>query len=197
MRGLSKACTLAARVLEFSDTMNGNIIVMPEPGRPDLSILTDTAGEMGWTVEVARNLDEVQAAQSGRKTVAILMQRGAFGLRCSWGEALGRVRSVSGPTRIVVCHGLGEPVDWQSLADAGAFHALALPLQENEVRQSLGFVWAAENRANEGNGLAMAADAVTGADLQAIRRLPSLERHVHRARAASGSVGNAMTRAVG
>ena len=185
---------MAACVLTVSGTMNGNIILIPEPGRVDFSVLANAAGEMGWTLEVARNLDEVQSARNCRKTVAILLQREAFGSRCSWAEALGNVRGVSGPTRIVVCHSLGEPIDWQSLSDAGAFHALALPLQENEVRQSFGFVWAAENRIDD---LAMADDAVTSADLSAIRRLPSLERHVHRSRAAGGSLGNAMTRATG
>jgi hypothetical protein len=32
------------------------------------------------------------------------------------------------------------------LAEAGAFHALALPFDSSEIRQSLGFVWSARLR---------------------------------------------------
>jgi hypothetical protein len=49
----------------------------------------------------------------------------------------------------VVCHGFSEPIDWPALRDAGAFDALWLPLKEDEVRRSLGFVWEAEKRRGE------------------------------------------------
>jgi len=42
--------------------------------------------------------------------------------------------------RLVACHGLAESIDWPELCDAGAFHALGLPLNEDEVRSSLGFI---------------------------------------------------------
>jgi hypothetical protein len=47
---------------------------------------------------------------------------------------------------VIACHGFAESIDWPELCDAGAFHTLWLPLKENEVRQSLGFVWGSEKR---------------------------------------------------
>ena len=83
----------------------------------------------------------------------LFFHRSAFG-SCSWVDAVHLVRSVLPEVRQIACPAFSEWVDWPSLSDAGAFHTLWLPMKENEVRQSLGFVREAETR------LASAADSI-------------------------------------
>jgi len=72
----------------------------------------------------------------------VLFYRDAFGPDCSWTEAIRQLRMALPGTRVVPCLGFSESTEWQELSDAGAFHALWLPLKENEVRQSFGFLTA-------------------------------------------------------
>ncbi len=100
-------------------------------------------------------------ARTFGKTVAVLIYKDALGQGFGWPEAIRRSRLAMPEARVVVCHEFSEQIDWLRLSDAGAFHALQLPLKENEVRQSLGFVQQAENRLSQ---------------MASVRRLPALVR---------------------
>jgi hypothetical protein len=125
-----------------------NVIVMPGPVLFDLRAARAVGRSFGWTVEMADDLSDVTAAQPGRRTTALLFHRDAFA-SCSWLEAVRILRSALPEVHLVACHGFSEPIDWPALCDAGAFHALGLPLKEDEVRQGFGFIWEAERRRTE------------------------------------------------
>lgn len=128
--------------------MAANIIVMPGSARLDLLALQAVAGEFGWAVRVTNDLREAGSAQT------VLFHRDALGSGCSWLDAVRQLRLALPTARLVACHGLWESIDWPELCDAGAFHAIRLPLKANEVRQSLGFISAADkvNGSNKVNG---------------------------------------------
>jgi hypothetical protein len=115
--------------------MSSNLVVMPGSKRANLPPLDAVARDFGWTV----------GALSG-KTVAALISRDALGSGYSWGETLRQLRLALPHVRLITCHGFSDPIDWEELSEAGAFHAIHLPLKENELRQALGFVWEAERR---------------------------------------------------
>jgi hypothetical protein len=122
-----------------------NLIVMQGSARFDLPVLERVAGEFGWAVKVIHTLSDVAPQREGT-TAALLFYRDACGPDCSWHDAV-RLLSLALPgIRLVACHGFTEPLDWPNLCDAGAFHALWLPLKEDEVRQSLGFISEAQKK---------------------------------------------------
>jgi hypothetical protein len=133
--------------------MTHNIIVMAGQASFDLGAVHTIAGEFGWTVGIFDDLREAAAAHPYRGTSTVLFHRDAFGTH-SWIDAVRLLKSALPGVRPVACHGFSESIDWPALCDAGAFHSLWLPLKENEVRRSFGFVWEAERR------LADAADRV-------------------------------------
>jgi hypothetical protein len=116
------------------------IAVMPGSARLDLQALKAVAADFGWTVKVASDLRDAASAQ------AVLFHRDALGAGYSWLDAVQKLRRELPGTRLIACHGLSEAFDWPQLSDAGAFHALGLPLRASEIRQSLGFLSAAEKR---------------------------------------------------
>jgi hypothetical protein len=131
--------------------MTENLIVMPGFERLDLHALQAVATEFGWTVNVVHDLADLADAQADGKTAAVFFHRDAFGSNCSWFDAIRLLKVVAPVVRLVACHGFQEPIDWPSLCDAGAFHALWLPFKENEVRRSLGFISEAEKRMSLAN----------------------------------------------
>jgi hypothetical protein len=122
--------------------MSANLIVMPGSAKLDLQTLQGAAAEFGWAVTVADDLCDAGSAH------AVLFHRDALGPGCSWLEAVGRLKLALPEARLICCHGFAEAIDWPALCDAGAFHALGLPLRANEVRRSLGFLAEAEQRLN-------------------------------------------------
>ena len=130
---------LASHVLNFW-RMTGNLIVMPGSANLDLRALQAAAVEFGWTVRFVHDVREAALAR------AVLFYRDALGPGCSWLDAVRQFKLALPEARLIVCHGLAEVIDWPELCDAGAFHALGLPLSVNEVRKSLGFVLEAEKR---------------------------------------------------
>jgi hypothetical protein len=148
----------------------GDIAVMPGSAHIHLSSLQAIAENFGWAVGVTHDLDKVAAAQACRKTVAVLFCRDTLGRGYSWLETIRLLRRALPDVHLLPCHGFSEPVDWPELCEAGAFHGLWLPLRENEVHQSLGFVWEAEKRlANSSVRRSETAAASSG--LAAIERL--------------------------
>lgn len=135
--------------------MTDKLIVVPGLARLDLQPLQAVAAEFGWTVNVVHDLPDLADAQADGKTAAVLFHRDAFGVDCSWLEAVRLLKLVVPGVRLVACHGFPEQIDWPRLCDAGAFHALWLPLKQNEIRKSLGFISEAEAR---GTGVAFPPD---------------------------------------
>ena len=84
-----------------------------------------------------------------RNLVAVLFEPEALGLASN--QALRLIREAAPKALPILCQRLSEPDVWPELAEAGAFHSLPLPLNAGEVKQSLGFVWAAK-RQRAGNG---------------------------------------------
>jgi hypothetical protein len=128
--------------------MAEKIIVMPGSSHLDSGTLYSVARGFGWTVEVADDLQAFAKAQGRGRTTAVLFHREALGT-CSWPHAVRLVKAALPKAHAIACHGFSEPIDWPELCAAGAFHSLRLPLKENEVRQSLGFVWGARRRLGE------------------------------------------------
>ena len=126
--------------------MANNIIVVPGMGDLDLTTLNLVAADFGWTVQVAYDLRQTAEIAAQLSTVAVFANHDAVGAGFSWLEIVRLLRRTVNDTRLVVCHGFGDVFDWTELSNAGAFHALRLPLQEDELRQSLGFIWEAEKR---------------------------------------------------
>ncbi len=166
-----------------------NILVMPGSDRRRHPALHDIAADFGWTVEVTNNLSAVAAAQSSLRTVAALFCQDALGPGYSWLETIGRLKSALPKTRLVVCHGFSERIDWPELSDAGAFHELWLPLQDNEARLCLGFVWEAEKRlANTAPAQIVPVPALEKTQLEKIQRIPPRRiRHFHGMNTARGA----------
>jgi DNA-binding NtrC family response regulator len=152
--------------------MADNVVVMPGSGQVDLPTLHSVAGEFGWVVVVAQDLREVMAAQASGKTVAVLFHRDALGPDYDWLEAIRLWRLELPEADVVACHGFSESIDWVELSNAGAFHALQLPLKESEVRQSLGFVWQAEKRLASSRALEVSMPS-SGAAIRGCSRLSS------------------------
>jgi hypothetical protein len=126
--------------------MGNGIIVMRGLGQLDLTTLNSVATDFGWTVQVSHDLRETAELVAHINAVAVLTNRDAVSAGFSWLEIIRLLRRNLPAVRLVVCHGFGDAFDWTELCEAGAFHALQLPLKEPELRQSLGFIWEAEKR---------------------------------------------------
>ena len=102
------------------------------------------AVEFGWSVEAALNLDHLQQLSLDRNIVAVLLD--VQDLCEAWMEVLESLQEVAPGALPIVCQRFSEQLPWPELAEAGAFHMLSLPICATELRQSLGFVWAAQRR---------------------------------------------------
>ncbi len=152
--------------------MANDVVFMPGSKQIQLSALQAAAKDFGWVVNVSRDVCKIAAAQASRKTVAVLFCCDTLGRGYSWIETIRLFRRALPEARLLPCHGFSEPIDWPELCDAGAFHALWLPLRENEVRQSLGFVWEAEERFAR-SLRRLSGIAAGSSSLGTIQRLPS------------------------
>ncbi len=103
--------------------------------------LYSLAASFGWSLEKAASFASLKELAGSRAVVAVLFEASMWKL--SWEEALRLVIDAAPDALPVLCHGFADILHLPDLADAGAFHALRLPLHADEVRQSLGFVWAA------------------------------------------------------
>ena len=104
----------------------------------------EVVGEFGWSLEAAEELTHLRQRSANRNVVAILFDSGSLSL--SPEQALGSLRILYPQALLIPCVRFSEVVNWPELADAGAFHALAVPFSAGEVRQSLAFVWSARLR---------------------------------------------------
>src|SRR5579862_9774780 len=95
--------------------------------------------ELGWSLAEAGSLHDLRTLRFRHSVVAVLFNPASLGM--SWNRGLWSVLNAAPDALPILCHTSGENVDWTSAAEAGAFHSLLLPLEEREVRQSLGFAW--------------------------------------------------------
>ncbi len=100
--------------------------------------------EFGWRFEIAADLGQLRDLVASHGPIAILFDSNSLGLSCR--QALSSVRSIAPQALMIPCHRFSDLVNWPELAEAGAFHALSVPLDPAEVRQSLSFVWSARFR---------------------------------------------------
>lgn len=107
------------------------------------------AATFDWSLSVTENWNELRDIATRENVVAVLFDATALGL--SWKEALLQITTVTPDACPIVCHQFSEPIDWEELVDAGAFHLLARPLDSDEVRRSLGFIWAFKRRKRMSN----------------------------------------------
>jgi hypothetical protein len=122
---------------------HGTVVFLGGP-QVETAALVDLLPEFGWSLELAANLDGLRKLSAASSLVAVLFEAERLGL--PWQNALKLVQQAASTALLVPCHRLSDRVNWPDLADSGAFHALALPLDRNEVRQSLGFISFARSR---------------------------------------------------
>jgi len=121
--------------------LNGTILVL---GNISDRTLDGVAAEFGWSVEWANSYERFVEAAKEREIIAVLFERQVFDLTCE--AALRMLRDTLPAALPIVCVRLSDVIDWPNLASAGAFHTVLLPMAKDEVRQTLGFVWAANCR---------------------------------------------------
>jgi len=105
------------------------------------------AAESGWSFEHAGNLRQLREIGSLRDVVAVLIDTATLGMPPQ--QALQAVAHAVPRSLPILCHKASETIQWTELAQAGAFHALLMPLHPSEVRQALGFVSEARGRRTE------------------------------------------------
>lgn len=103
--------------------------------------LNQAIAEFPWSLEDADGFRRLSDLHRERRVVAVLFEPYTFDL--TWNEALRSVREAAPTALPIACHRFSDVIDWPQLAEGGAFHALRLPFDERELRQSLGFVWTA------------------------------------------------------
>ena len=112
------------------------------------------AAEFGWSFENVRDLGELRQLSSEENVIAVLFEPDYYELQT--------IQRIAPAALSIVCHRLSKPDCWSRWEEAGAFHALLLPFQAGEVRQSLAFVHDQQRRRRS------AADP--------LRRAPGIER---------------------
>lgn len=106
--------------------------------------LASVVGQFDWNPEIAIDLDGLVKLCFQRDIVAVLLQSQAIDL--PWKQALAAVRQAVPEAAVLLCHRFSEAIDWSEASVAGAFGLLHVPLSLSELRQNLGFVWAARNK---------------------------------------------------
>src|SRR5436190_7354321 len=104
--------------------------------------LDSLVAQLGCSLKRATSLDQLCDLSVHEQVAVVLLD--ANTLQISWNEALGVVRKAASAALPIVCHRSSERINWPMLAEAGAYHALLLPLNSDEVRQSLGFALVAK-----------------------------------------------------
>lgn len=135
------AQTVRTQMTGTDNFRNETLLVMPGFSEAFSTTLALVAQEFGWQVVTVSGPEEASALARNRRVAAVFFLRDASG--GSWTDALGQLRAMVPEAHLIPCCGFSDPVDWDQLRDAGAFHSLWLPLKENELRQCLGFIWQA------------------------------------------------------
>jgi DNA-binding NtrC family response regulator len=106
--------------------------------------LEELAWGFGWSV--SRSKDQREFGEFSRQCEVVAVLFNPYALEQPWPQALESILDAAPKALPIVCHGFSSEIPWPEMAEAGAFHSLRLPFDLGEVRQSLGFVWAARQR---------------------------------------------------
>lgn len=110
-------------------------------GRVDLA---NALSEFEWSVESTLNLEGLADISSRQNVAVVLIDPAA--LELPWRRAVSAVQKVAPGAFPILCHRFSNVIDWMEASAVGVFHLLGLPLNPDELRQSLGFVWAERNK---------------------------------------------------
>jgi len=148
--------------------------------------LGGVVSDYGWSFATAADVGELERLNSERWIVAVLFSPRDLAL--AWDHALRSVQKAVPGAFPILCHRVGDLIDWPQAAGAGAFHALLLPFAEREVRQSLGFVWSVRvgSADHAKNALVRRVIGVSGASVERFQEPPPPARF----HASSGKLGN-------
>jgi DNA-binding NtrC family response regulator len=106
-------------------------------------LLDQAAIQFGWSFKIAKSIRRLRDLGARSEVVAVISDLTL--LAEPWEAALRAVRVAAPNALPIICQRFSDTVAWPELAAAGAFHAISLPLNPCEVRQSLGFVWASKH----------------------------------------------------
>ena len=126
--------------------MELQIAVIPGPHHVDLAQLRTVAHEFGWTIQLARSIDELKDVAKKGHLGAVLFQHDSLDSGGQWLETITALSAALPEIRLVACSEFSAPVDYPKLCRAGLFYLVWLPLKRNEVRLCFGFIWEAEKR---------------------------------------------------
>jgi len=124
-----------------SHMLSGRIVFLGNRPAIETIAFEKLTPEFGWSVEVAEDANRLRRLGESGNVVAVFFEVDMLGR--SWEEALQSARDAAPQALLIPCHRFSDSVNWPELADAGAFHALPVPLKQDEIRQSLSFVWSA------------------------------------------------------
>ncbi len=131
---------MASRLQNCNTAMN-HVVVLLGCVNDHCTAFSDHVVGFGWSLEGVANLQDLRKLSKIRNLVAVFFDAETMGL--PWEQALRSVLDNAPAALPVACHKFSEAFAWPELAEAGAFHAVSLPFDPDELRQSLGFVWGA------------------------------------------------------
>ena len=100
--------------------------------------------QFGFSFKEVDTLENLSKLKVRDDVLAVIFRPSTLGL--SWDEAIKSVLNAFPLAFPIICHGFADHLDWPEAADAGAFHSLLVPFSVAELRQSLGFVWSAQQK---------------------------------------------------
>jgi DNA-binding NtrC family response regulator len=106
--------------------------------------LAPLAGEFGFSIKQVPDIDSLRRLGSDCRVIAVLVE--TAGLEISGTEALQSIQNAAPSAKLIACRRFSDNILWTQLAGAGAFHDLHMPFDLLELRQAMGFVWAAQQR---------------------------------------------------
>ncbi len=98
--------------------------------------------EFGWSLQAAATPDGLAELCARTDVLVVVVDPATVGL--PWKEALSMVGQAAPRALPILCHRISDSIDWVEASAAGAFDLLDLPLNVDELRQTLGFAWAAK-----------------------------------------------------
>ena len=125
-------------------------VVILGAGSAEDRILPGVAREFGWAVECVPDIEALGKIGPQCQIVAVLFQLDPSGMFPA--GVIDAMRAAAPGARPIVCNRFADCTSWPEMAGAGVFHFLRIPFAAPEVRQSFGFVWAAQGSRNRSWG---------------------------------------------
>jgi hypothetical protein len=130
--------------LHYKRKMARERIVVLGHGIATQTGISSILGGFDWTPETTTSLEALAKIGARRDVVAVMVEPAAINL--PWKQAVTAIRESIPYACIILCNRFSDDIDYAEASAAGAFLLLRLPLHLGELRQSLGFVWAARNK---------------------------------------------------